>query len=78
MTRPDQAILPAVRAQIEQGKDKLLLACKLLRQNGWPENADELMRSVHHVSVWTQKDGWLDWLEKPMTDDPETHGKEAS
>lgn len=65
MTAPDPAILPAVRAQIEQAEEKLRLACQLLRQNGWPENADELIRSVKHVRVWTQKDGWLDCLARP-------------
>jgi len=65
MSAPDPAILPAVRAQIEQAEEKLRIACKLLRRNGWPENADELVRSLKHVGVWTMRDGWLDCLEKP-------------
>jgi hypothetical protein len=65
MTTPDPSILTAVRSQIEQGLEHLTIACGLLRQNGWPENADELMRTVRHGRVWTQSDGWLDHLAPP-------------
>ena len=67
MSKPDPAILPAVRSQIEQGLEHLTIACGLLRQNGWPENANELMRTVKHGRVWTQADGWLDHLDRPNT-----------
>jgi hypothetical protein len=60
----DKAVLPAVRVQVEQGLEHLTTACAILRTNGWPENADELMRTVRHGRVWTQKDGWLDMLER--------------
>lgn len=63
--QPDPSILPAVRSQISQAEEKLVIACGLLRKNGWPQNADDLMRSVKHVQVWTMKDGWLDCLMKP-------------
>lgn len=66
---PDPAVLPAVRAQIDQAQEKLVIACGLLRLAGWPENADELMRSVRHVQVWTMPDGWLDALARPDTKD---------
>ncbi|EEX09612.1 hypothetical protein SL1157_1656 [Ruegeria lacuscaerulensis ITI-1157] len=59
---PNFDILPAVRSQIEQAEEKLQVACRLLRENGWPENSDELVRSLKHVRVWTQRDGWLDIL----------------
>ncbi len=59
---PNVDILPAVRSQIEQAEAKLRVACRLLRENGWPENSDELVRSLKHVRVWTQRDGWLDIL----------------
>ncbi len=59
---PNVDILPAVRSQIEQAEAKLQIACRLLRENGWPENSDELVRSLKHVRVWTQRDGWLDIL----------------
>lgn len=62
MSAPDKTCLKAVRVQVEQAVDHLRIACTLLRTNGWPENADELMRSVKHVQVWTQKDGWIDCL----------------
>jgi hypothetical protein len=62
---PDQACLKAVRVQIQEGLEKLNVACAILRRNGWVENADELSRTVKHGRVWTQKDGWLDMLEKP-------------
>lgn len=60
--RPDPEILFAVRVQIDEGLGKLRTACRLLRENGWPENADDLMRTVQHGQVWTMADGWLDHL----------------
>jgi hypothetical protein len=60
----DKRCLKAVRVQVEQGLEHLTAACTILRTNGWPENADELMRTVKHGRVWTQKDGWLDCLER--------------
>lgn len=65
MSAPRPQCLKAVRVQIEQAHEHLVTACKILRTNGWPTNADELMRSVKHVQVWTQKDGWLDALQRP-------------
>lgn len=62
MSGPDKSCLKAVRVQVEQAQEHLVTACAILRTNGWPDNADELMRSVRHVRVWTQKDGWLDAL----------------
>ena len=62
MSAPDKRCLTAVRVQVEQAQEHLVAACKILRTNGWPQNADDLMRSVKHVQVWTQKDGWIDCL----------------
>jgi hypothetical protein len=62
MSGPDKRSLVAVRVQIQQAHEHLLTACTILRTNGFPENADELMRSVKQVQVWTQRDGWLDCL----------------
>ena len=56
--------LRAVRVQIAQAEEKLAIACKLLRDNGMPENADELSRDLKHLRVWTMQDGWLDCLAK--------------
>lgn len=61
---PDPAILPAVRVQLQQAEEKLQTACKLLRENGWPENADSLSIEVKRLRVWTGKDGWISNLEK--------------
>lgn len=56
------ACLKAVCVQIEEAHAHLVAACKLLRTNGYPESADDLMRTVRSVQVWTQQDGWLDAL----------------
>jgi len=58
-------IIPALRYQIRQAEEKLQIACKLLRDNGYPESADDLVRSSKSVRIWTQKDGWLDYLAVP-------------
>lgn len=65
MSAPNPACLPQVRDQIAQGLATLQSAADTLRENGWPENADAVMRTVRHGRVWTQSDGWLDHLEKP-------------
>lgn len=65
MSAPRPACLKAVRVQVEQAREHLVAACKILRTSGFAQSADELMRSVKHVQVWTQKDGWLDALERP-------------
>jgi hypothetical protein len=56
------ACLKAVAVQIEEAHAHLLTACTLLRTNGYPESADDLMRSARSVQVWTQRDGWLEFL----------------
>lgn len=61
---PDTSALPAVRSQLRQSEDKLRTALVILRKAGWEENANELLRTLKHLQVWTQKDGWLDFLEK--------------
>ena len=69
MTAPDESILPAVRCQVQQAEEKLQIAAKLLREHGWPENADELVKMLKLARIWTGPDGWLDWLEKPEKDE---------
>lgn len=64
MTTPDKAP-PAVRVQVRKAEECLQTACKELRQGGFPESADELAKDLQRLRVWTQKDGWLDWLDKP-------------
>jgi hypothetical protein len=61
---PNKACLKAVAVQLEEAQAHLVTACKLLRTNGYPENADDLMRSVRAVQVWVQQDGWLDALHR--------------
>jgi hypothetical protein len=58
------ACLKAVCVQIEEAHAHLLTACALLRTNGYPESADDLMRSARSVQVWIQQDGWLDHLSR--------------
>lgn len=65
MTAPDDSVLPAVRVQIRQAEEKLTIALRLLREAGWVETHPYLLRIHNQLRVWTQKDGWLDWLEKP-------------
>lgn len=55
--------IKAARAKCEEAEEKLAIACSVLRANGWPENANELVRTLRHLRVWTQKDGWFDILE---------------
>lgn len=62
MSAPNAACLKAVAIQIEEAQHHLLTAAALLRTNGYPESADDLMRSVRSVRVWTQRDGWLEYL----------------
>ena len=64
---PNPACLKAVAIQIEEAQKHLLTAAKLLRTNGYSESADDFMRSVRPLLVWTQRDGWLDALaRKPI------------
>lgn len=60
---PDMTILPAIRNKLSMAEEQLQIACGLFRKKGWPENADELTRTLRHLRTWTQKDGWLDQLE---------------
>lgn len=69
MTRPNPAGLRGCRVQLAQAEEKLQAACVILRQSGWPETADELVKQLYVLRVWTGKDGWLDCLEKPAADD---------
>ena len=57
-------VLPAVRSQIDQAEEHLQIACKLLRQNGWPETADELVRPLKVLRTWTQPAGWIEAMER--------------
>lgn len=68
MTRPETEIAApprAVRAKCERAEDDLRTACALLREAGLAQNADDLMRTVRHLRVWTQADGWLDCIGVP-------------
>lgn len=57
-------VLRAVRVQIEQTQEKMQIACALLRDGGFPENADSLAGDLKRLRVWTQPQGWLSYLEK--------------
>lgn len=61
---PDSSAIPAARSQIKQAEEKLQTALKVLRKAGWTESADELLPILKRAQCWTQKDGWLDWLER--------------
>ena len=61
---PDPVPYAAIRVQLAEAEEKIRTACGMMRRHGLPENADELMRSHNHLRVWTQKDGWLDILER--------------
>jgi hypothetical protein len=56
-------ILKPVRSQVEQAQEHLRNACQMLRQEGWPETADDLMRAHKLLQTWTQPCGWLDLME---------------
>ena len=60
-----ESTIPAVRCQMNQSEEKLRIAMRLMRENGYPESADDVFRILKQMQVWTQKDGWLDCLEKP-------------
>ena len=60
-----KGVIPAVRCQLRQAEEKLQISCKMLRENGAPDSANDLLRTLKMVRVWTQKDGFLDYLEKP-------------
>lgn len=62
MSAQNPACLKAVAVQIEESHQHLVTACKLLRTNGYPDSADDLMRSVRTIQIWTQRDGWLEAL----------------
>lgn len=66
---PREACLPAVRCQIEQAQEKLVIACDVLRRHGFPEFADDLMRPARALRVWTQQDGFLDCMARPDAED---------
>jgi hypothetical protein len=62
------ACLKAVAVQIEEAHAHLLTACTLLRTNGYSESADDLMKLTRQAQVWTQRDGWLEFLARePVT-----------
>ena len=61
----DPKILVPVRVQLQQAEEKLQIACKLLRENGWPENADDLSQILKSIRVWTMRDGRLGCLANP-------------
>lgn len=60
---PAPTCLRAVRAQIEQAQEHLTIACKVMRNNGFPESANDLSRNLKMLNVWTQQSGLLHWLE---------------
>lgn len=64
MSAPNPACLKAVCVQLEEAQAHILAACTLLRTNGYPESADDLMRSARSVKVWRQRDGWLEFLSR--------------
>lgn len=67
--KADPTILPAVRSQITQAEEKLRIALRLMLDGGWVETHPYLLSIHKQLMVWTQKDGWLDWLEKPEAED---------
>lgn len=60
-----EEIIPAVRCQMQQAEEKMQIAAKLLRTNGYPESADDVVRLLKQSRVWTQPDGFLHFLEQP-------------
>lgn len=58
----------SARAKLERAQEDIVAACKLLRDDGLPENADELMKEARRLRVWTQRDGWLDILDRQLVD----------
>jgi hypothetical protein len=66
--RRDTQVIRATRAQLEQAIDHARTAASIMRKCGLPENADDLMRTVRVLAVWTQVDGWLDCLAAQMSD----------
>lgn len=64
MATPDETVLPAVRSQIQQAEEHLQIACKELLKGGWVETHPHLVSLLKQCRVWTQKDGWLEFLGK--------------
>jgi hypothetical protein len=58
-------IIPLVRDTIQQAQTKLAQAEALLRDNGFPETADDLTPAKGWLQVWTKPDGRLSYMEKP-------------
>lgn len=71
MSASNPDILPAVRCQIAQAEEKLQIAAKLLRDNGWPETSDEFVKMLKLSRIWSQPNGWLDMLEPGPAPDRE-------
>lgn len=63
---PDLSVMPAVRQRLAMAEEQLQIAAKTLRQGGWPDTAHEVTKLLKLSRVLTQKDGWLDWMEKPQ------------
>ena len=52
--------------QIGEAEQHLCAALRLLRENGWPEVANDLRRIHGQLQVWTQQPGgYLTYLEPP-------------
>ena len=60
----------AIRAKLERASEDMRTACQMLRDHDHPENADELMRTVKHLRVWTRRDGWLDIIKRQDLEQP--------
>lgn len=71
MTTRDASCLADVRSEIEKATAILRSAAQTLRTAGWTETADHLIRDVKVMRIYTEKDGYLHWLERP--EEPEPH-----
>ena len=66
----NKEIIPAVRAQLEQAQEKLHIAAKLLRSNGYEESADDIGRISKQCHIWTQPGGYLHYFEQSTGEQP--------
>ena len=64
MTRRED-IIPLVRDTIREAQVKLSQAEALMRENGFPQNAEDFSTIAKQCQVWTGPNGRLHFLEQP-------------
>lgn len=55
-------VFKSLRVRIGKAETELQEACKMLRNNGFDETADELMVDLKRLRVWTAPEGWIHYL----------------